>query len=115
MTSLTTLLASYQARHDTFGAISEPQWRMLMDLEVNGATRATSVCAASGTAETTGLRHLDALQKAGFVTRRRDPKDRRAEIVSLTTKAERAFADFLLRMDHAESARRSSQAPRLVA
>jgi CheY-like chemotaxis protein len=69
------------------GAVGDPDWIMLLDLL--GAERAgrkttiTAMCAASGLPQATALRHIDSLVREGFVSRTRDPADRRRIIVTL--------------------------------
>jgi len=104
MIEITSLIAIYQMREDSFGPLTEPQWRMLMDIQTNGKARVSSVCIASGVAATTALRHLDLLQKDGFIERNPDPFDRRVDNVSLTLKAETSFATFIHMIDRHERA-----------
>ena len=109
MIDIATLIAGYRMRDESFGPLSEPQWRMLMDIHANGSARVTAVCAASGVAATTALRHLEMLQEEGFVTRTPDRTDRRVDIVSLTDKAEISFAVFLDRMARHEASRQTTR------
>lgn len=109
MIDIAALIASYRMRDESFGPLTEPQWRMLMDIQENGATRVTAVSAASGVAATTALRHLDILQDEGFVTRTPDRSDRRVDIISLTDKAETSFAVFLDRMARHEASRQPAR------
>lgn len=84
-------LAMYRARDAVFGSLPEPQWRILLDLAANGDCSITSAAIASGSPLTTALRHMDLLEKAGFIWRRDDSFDRRRGILSLTEEAVNRF------------------------
>jgi DNA-binding MarR family transcriptional regulator len=77
----------YRQRDRAFGPMPEPQWRMLLDLCVNGPASVTSLCLASGAPPTTALRHLGELEADGFVARSDDPRDARRHYLDLTGKA----------------------------
>lgn len=66
-------------------------WTILLDLYVshlNGSNvTVSSACVASGGPSTTALRHIAALEAAGFVCRHRDTLDRRRIYLQLTEDA----------------------------
>jgi DNA-binding MarR family transcriptional regulator len=68
--------------------LGEPAWDMLLDLFVQNAHRrrvsVTSVCKASGVADTTALRWLTMLEKNKLVQRVPALRDRRVQFVELT-------------------------------
>jgi len=65
-------------------ALKESPWRTQLDL-----------ARAVGIEGPTLTRHLDGLEEAGIVVRRRDPDDRRAVRVELTEAGERLFGTLL--------------------
>ncbi len=65
-------------------ALKESPWRTQLDL-----------ARAVGIEGPTLTRHLDGLEEAGLVVRRRDPDDRRAVRVELTEAGERLFGTLL--------------------
>jgi len=65
-------------------ALKESPWRTQLDL-----------ARAVGIEGPTLTRHLDGLEQAGLVVRRRDPEDRRAVRVELTEEGERLFGTLL--------------------
>lgn len=70
---------------------SLPAWLVLQ--AVADADRATQadLARAVGIRAPTLSSHLDALERSGFVTRHRDPGDRRAQRVAMTEDGERLF------------------------
>jgi DNA-binding MarR family transcriptional regulator len=89
-------------REDAFGKFAgnfrEPTWDILLDLYLAAAKgRAVSVssaCIGSSAPQTTAIRHLTLLEKAGLVTRTANPHDNRAGIVTLTDEAVRRIDDW---------------------
>lgn len=81
---LQTCAAIYRARDKVLGPIPEPQWRILIDLAENGACPVTSACIASGSPQTTALRHVGELERAGLIERIPAAFDRRSSTVALT-------------------------------
>jgi hypothetical protein len=67
---------------------SEPAWDMLLDLFARDGrgqnTSTTSICLAGHAPMTTGLRHMQILEAAGLIERRRAPHDQRLTLVGLT-------------------------------
>lgn len=80
-------LEMYRVRDRVFGQMPEPQWRMLVDMAVNGPCQITSACIASGAPATTALRHVGELERAGLIVREPHCEDRRKFMVALTDKA----------------------------
>lgn len=74
------------------GPWTNPAWNMLLHLSADRAdgrtANVTGLCAASGAPPTTGLRHLAALEQAGFIARLPDRTDRRRTRVEPTPRAE---------------------------
>lgn len=70
---------------DLFG---EPSWDMLLDLFIaQGRQRPVSVssaCIASSTPQSTALRYVGLLEKAGLIRRAKDPRDGRRQYLELT-------------------------------
>lgn len=88
-------LALYDARERHFGTLTEPQWRILLDLRVKGdGIPVTSTCIASGAPASTALRHLNELLDAGFVERHPVSTDKRSDSVALSTVATERFEAF---------------------
>lgn len=67
---------------------AEPAWNMLLDLYAQHRTgnriSVTSVCLSAGVPESTALRWLGVLLKAGVARRTPDPADGRRHFVELT-------------------------------
>lgn len=101
----TAILASRYQRREIFDGIcfGEPCWDMILELYVaagGGRTiNVTKLCAASGKSTTTGLRHLEALEGRGYVTRVADDSDARSTLVimqPLLRTAVEAWLDYLV-------------------
>lgn len=60
-------LALYRQRERRIGEMSEPQWRVLLDLYENGPARLCTVTATCGASFGKAYRHIDRLQKDGLV------------------------------------------------
>lgn len=71
--------------------VRDPKWEMLLELFIAHHERrrvsVSSLCHATSAPATTGLRHVEALEKAGFVNRADDPMDARRSWIEPTTKA----------------------------
>jgi DNA-binding MarR family transcriptional regulator len=86
-------IEAYRARNAIFGAtiFSDPAWSILLHLYVgekdDPPRSISSLCVAANLAQSTGLRWVLALEKAGNVLRTIDPLDRRRTLVSLTSAA----------------------------
>ena len=79
---------------------SLPMWLVLLNLKIGRAANQRRLAEAVGVTEATLTHHLNAMETAGLVTRRRDPDNRRIHVVELTDAGEAAF----LRMREAATA-----------
>jgi MarR family transcriptional regulator for hemolysin len=70
---------------------SRPVWLILLALKVQPPQTQRELAAAVGIEGATLTHHLDAMQRAGLVTRERMPENRRAQRVELTEDGERTF------------------------
>jgi MarR family transcriptional regulator for hemolysin len=70
---------------------SLPIWLVLLNLKRGRAANQRKLAEAVGVTEATLTHHLNAMEKAGLVTRRRDPDNRRIHVVELTDAGEAAF------------------------
>lgn len=90
---LSSLIAARRARANYFDAslFSDPCWDMLLDLMnerlAGKEVAVSSLCIAAGVPQTTGLRRIDDLIRAGLLVRREDPRDRRRVFVELADTA----------------------------
>ncbi|MBM3629992.1 MAG: response regulator [Alphaproteobacteria bacterium] len=90
---ITALIAARRARTNYFDAslFSDPCWDMLLDLMnerlAGKEVAVSSLCIAAGVPQTTGLRRIDDLIRAGLLVRREDPRDRRRVFVDLADTA----------------------------
>jgi MarR family transcriptional regulator for hemolysin len=78
------------------GALAEvdgslPAWLILVSVKSGSTSTQRELAAAVGIEGATLTHHLDGLERAGLVTRRRDPANRRVQIVELTEAGEEAF------------------------
>ncbi|HEX8122737.1 MAG TPA: MarR family transcriptional regulator [Solirubrobacteraceae bacterium] len=70
---------------------SQPVWLLLLALKQGRGGRQQELAAAVGIEGPTVTHHLDGLERAGLITRARDPEDRRAMKVELTPDGEALF------------------------
>ena len=70
---------------------SLPMWLVLLNLKIGRAANQRRLAEAVGVTEATLTHHLNAMEKAGLVTRRRDPDNRRIHVVELTHAGEETF------------------------
>src|SRR6266511_5892959 len=70
---------------------SLPAWLILVSVKSESTSTQRELAAAVGIEGATRTHHLDGLERAGLVTRRRDPSNRRVQIVKLTDAGEKAF------------------------
>jgi MarR family transcriptional regulator for hemolysin len=70
---------------------SLPVWLVLLNLKIGRAANQRRLAEAVGVTEATLTHHLNAMEAAGLVTRRRDPDNRRIHVVELTDAGEAAF------------------------
>jgi DNA-binding MarR family transcriptional regulator len=96
------LLALQTSRGKAIGVqmFSDPAWDMLLDLFVAAGERRTvcvsSLCLAANIPVSTAHRWVQALARAGAITRREDPLDRRRVFVELPTSVVAAIESELL-------------------
>jgi MarR family transcriptional regulator, transcriptional regulator for hemolysin len=70
---------------------SVPTWLILISLKSRQLGNQRELAEAVGIREATLTHHLNAMDRGGLVTRRRDPDNRRVHVVELTEAGERAF------------------------
>jgi MarR family transcriptional regulator for hemolysin len=70
---------------------STPTWLVLLSLKNSGHHTQGELAAAVGVRQPTLTHHLDGMERAGLVTRYRDPDNRRVQRVLLTEDGEAAF------------------------
>ena len=78
-----------EALGDAGGSL--PMWLVLLNLKIGRAANQRRLADAVGVTEATLTHHLNAMETAGLVTRRRDPDNRRIHVVELTDAGEAAF------------------------
>jgi MarR family transcriptional regulator for hemolysin len=79
---------------------SVPVWLVLISLKSQRLRNQRELAEAVGIREATLTHHLNTMDKQGWITRRRDPANRRVHLVELTEAGEAAF----LRLRDAASA-----------
>ncbi len=79
---------------------SLPMWLVLLNLKINPDANQRALAHAVGVREATLTHHLNAMEKNGLLTRRRDPGNRRVHIVEVS---ETGHALFLRLRDAAAS------------
>lgn len=70
---------------------SLPVWLVLLNLKIRLPANQRELAEAVGVKEATLTHHLNAMDRAGLITRRRDPANRRIHVVELTQAGEEAF------------------------
>lgn len=70
---------------------SRPTWLILLSLKTRPIGNQRQLAAAVGIEGATLTYHLNALERDGLLTRRRDPSNRRVHLVELTDEGEAAF------------------------
>src|SRR6201987_1848634 len=70
---------------------SLPVWLVLVNLKMRSVASQRDLAEAMGIKEATLTHHLNAMETAGLITRRRDPANRRIHVVELTDAGEAAF------------------------
>jgi len=71
---------------------SLPVWLVLLNLKMRTVASQRELAEAMGITEATLTHHLNAMENAGLITRRRDPANRRIHVVELTEAGESLFA-----------------------
>ena len=74
---------------------SRSTWLVLMSLKNSPSFNQRQLAEAVGIQEATLTHHLNAMERDGLITRRRDPQNRRVHILELTDKGETAFHSML--------------------
>jgi MarR family transcriptional regulator, transcriptional regulator for hemolysin len=70
---------------------SLPIWLVLLNLKINPQASQRELAEAVGVREATITHHLNAMEKDGLLTRRRDPGNRRIHIVEPSDKGDALF------------------------
>jgi MarR family transcriptional regulator for hemolysin len=70
---------------------SLPVWLVLLNLKIQQSTNQRALADAVGITGATLTHHLNAMERDGLLTRRRDPANRRNHIVEITPAGERTF------------------------
>jgi MarR family transcriptional regulator for hemolysin len=70
---------------------SLPVWLVLLSVKTRDAANQRELAAAVGIQGATLTHHLSAMEADGLVARRRDPANRRVQLVTLTDEGEAAF------------------------
>ena len=70
---------------------SRPMWLVLLSLKSRPTANQRELAAAVGIQDATLTHHLNGMETAGLVTRRRDPDNRRVHLVELTDDGEKLF------------------------
>jgi MarR family transcriptional regulator, transcriptional regulator for hemolysin len=70
---------------------SLPIWLVLLNLKIGRAANQRELAEAVGVTEATLTHHLNAMERSGLLTRRRDRENRRIHVVELTDAGETAF------------------------
>ena len=70
---------------------SVPVWLVLISLKSQQVRNQRELAEAVGIREATLTHHLNAMDEQGLITRRRDPANRRVQVVELTEAGESAF------------------------
>ena len=70
---------------------SLPVWLVLISVKSRQAASQRELAAAAGIQGATLTHHLNAMESAGLVTRRRDPENRRTHLVQLTPAGDALF------------------------
>jgi MarR family transcriptional regulator for hemolysin len=70
---------------------SQAVWMVLISLKTHPGANQRQVAEAAGIQGATLTHHLNAMEEAGLVTRRRDPANRRVHVLELTVEGEAVF------------------------
>jgi MarR family transcriptional regulator for hemolysin len=69
-----------------------PVWLVLLNLKIRPSSSQRQLAEAVGVREATLTHHLNAMERDGLITRRRDEHNRRVHVVELTPAGEATFA-----------------------
>jgi DNA-binding MarR family transcriptional regulator len=83
---------SSRAAAQLYGDLPSFGWALLLPLERHGAQRSSALAAQAGIDVSVASRQVAVLERAGHVERRPDPRDGRANLLSLTPAGEEAMA-----------------------
>lgn len=72
---------------------SLPVWLVLLNLKIHEHTNQRELADAVGITGATLTHHLNAMEKDGLLTRRRDPTNRRNHIIEISPAGERKFIE----------------------
>jgi MarR family transcriptional regulator for hemolysin len=78
-----------EALADAGGSL--PMWLVVLNLKTGRAANQRELAESVGVSEATLTHHLNAMEKSGLLTRRRDPDNRRIHLVELTDTGEAMF------------------------
>lgn len=70
---------------------SLPAWLVLLCMKTQNVASQRELARAVGVRDATLTHHLNAMEKSGLLTRRRDPANRRVHVIELTEQGESAF------------------------
>ena len=70
---------------------SQAVWMVLISLKTHPGANQREIARAAGIQGATLTHHLNAMEEAGLVTRRRDSSNRRVHVLELTTEGEGVF------------------------
>jgi MarR family transcriptional regulator for hemolysin len=70
---------------------SLPVWLVLLNLQIRPNASQRALAAAVGVREATLTHHLNAMERDGLLTRRRDQENRRVHVVEVTSEGQRLF------------------------
>ena len=78
----------------------DPAWDMLLDLLISEAdgrnVSVSSLCQGAGVPATTALRHVERLERHGFIIRHDDARDQRRSFVELVPDRKEPLLEFLI-------------------
>ena len=83
---------SVRAADSLYGDLPSYGWAMLIPLEQGGEQRCSALAYAAGIDVSVASRQVAALERAGYVERRPDPRDGRASLLRLTETGAAALA-----------------------
>ncbi len=72
---------------------SLPVWLVLLNLQIRPKASQRELAGAVGVREATLTHHLNAMEREGLITRRRDEQNRRVHVVELTSDGQRLFRE----------------------
>lgn len=89
-----------RAADSLYGDLPSYGWAMLIPLEQGGEQRCSTLASAVGIDVSVASRQVAALERAGYVARRPDPRDGRAALLRLTDAGAAALATARALRDH---------------